>query len=102
MAQQQPQKISPRQGARFDGAGVFGIPKRHLTVLAAQDVLFLQHPSIEVLPQVGQRLVATTNVLAVDHPVLRNGGADFQAFARHRLEPFRSEDLGEVTLMEQV
>ncbi len=100
--EQQPKKLRARQGAGFDLAGVLGVTKGHLAVLTAENILLLQHPAIEVLAQIGQCLVATANVLAVDDPVRRYGGAHRQTLVLERLKPLGTEHLGQIAFMEEV
>ncbi len=75
MLQHQPQEVRTADGScrAFAGATV-AIPERDLAIGAAYDVALLNHPPVQVAPQIDQRLVAIAHGLAIDHPAL--GQAD--------------------------
>jgi len=65
MLQDQPQELGSGNGPGLGAIG-FGaaIAEGHLSVLARQDVLLSDHPTVEIAPQIDQRLlpVATANL----------------------------------------
>lgn len=102
MLQQQPQELCSGQGACLGLAAVFRIPKGHLTILAAQDILLRQYATVEVTPQVKQRLLAVAHLFAIDDPLLRDLRLHLPATLLHRLKPLPPKHLGQCLLTEQI
>ena len=68
MLQQQPEKVGAPQCSGFRRAPVVGIAEGHLAVAHGDDVVLAQHGTIEVFAKIGDGLVATAHVLAIDRP----------------------------------
>ena len=90
-------------GARRVFAGTtVAIPERDLTIGAAHDVVLLNHPPVQVAPQIDQRLLAIAHGLAIDHPALGQADRRRQALgvqgrqqlaAKHRRQGFVVEQV---------
>ncbi len=101
MPKQQPEKIRTWQGAGFYCTAVVRVTKGYLSIFAMQNILLLQHTAIEVFAQVGQRLVAATDMFAIHHPLIRDGRAHLELLLLHRLEPFGAKDIGQTFMMKE-
>jgi|GEM_PF-4355259 len=72
--QHQPQEVRTADGAqRLLAAVAVAIAERDLAIGAAHDVALLNHPAVQVAPQIDRRLVAIAHGLAIDHPALGHG-----------------------------
>ncbi len=72
---QQPQEILTGEGAGFIAFGLAAaVPEGDSAVVAGEDVLFLDHAPVEMASEIHQGLVAATDALAIDDPVLGMAG----------------------------
>ncbi len=69
--EQQPEKFPARQGANLTFSLVVLIAEAGLAILVCDDVLLGQHAALEIAAQIEQRLLATSDLLAVRHPGIR-------------------------------
>lgn len=70
MLQQQPQEVFCGQGVRGRPAALGIAPAvGDLAALAAQDVALGDHASVDIAPQIAQRLLSITHGFAVHHPL---------------------------------
>ena len=71
MLDDQPQEFCTGHRSILDLSGLaIAIAEGHLTVLAGNNILLLNHTAIEIASQIGQRLFPGTHGLAVHHPIL--------------------------------
>src|SRR5680860_303616 len=98
----------PEEPARRFGQG---LPAPGLTVLVAEgdlltvvihDVLLPEYAAIEVTGQIGQRLVATADLLALGDPVSRNRFRQGKALLAHPGKEFGAKHGGQGPAVEQV
>jgi len=98
----------PEEPARRFGQG---LPAPGLTVLVAEgdlltvvihDVLLPEHTTIQVAGQIGQRLVATADLLALGDPVPGNRCRQGKALLAHPGEEFGAKHGGQGPAVEQV
>ncbi len=102
MLQQQPEKVGARERSGFRRTLVVRIAEGHLTVAHGDDVVLAQHATIEVFAKIGDGLVATADMFAVDHPLFGKPGLHSQPVVLERLQPLGAKDLGQTLLAEQI
>ena len=71
-------------------------------VFVFQDILFLNHPLVEIPAQIDQRLVAPADVLAIHHPFAGSVCRYRQSMGGNGLQDFCPEDLGHGLMVEKI
>ena len=90
-----------RSCPRFFAFGM-DIAESDHTVLAVEDVLFLDDAFIQVLTKVDESLVAAADFLAVNNPLLRSVGRYSQVPVNDRFHELCPEDLCQCLVTEEV
>ena len=99
--EQQPEKLSARQGADLAVSLVVLIAEADLAITVGDDVFLRQYAAIEVAAQIAKRLLAPPHFLAVHHPCIRQGLLTVQACQAHGLKPLGSKHTREIGCPEE-
>lgn len=99
--EQQPEKLSARQGADLAFSLVVLIAEANHAFTVGDDLFLGQHAAIEVAAQKDQRLLAPPHLLAVNHPLIGQGLLAVQTCQGHGLKPLGPEHTREIGYPEE-
>ncbi len=85
----------------FPGFGM-KIPEGDHTVLATENVLFLDNASVQVLSKINEGLVAVADIFTVNDPLLRTISWDLQAIVDKGLQELCPEDFCQGLMIEEI
>ena len=67
-----------------------------------EDILFSDHPSIQISAQIGERLFTSANMFAINNPLLRVIVRRTKVFLAKAMKNLCPEDLGQCGVVEEV
>ena len=103
MLQDQPKELGTGDGTGFHllGLGLL-ITEGHLSILADQDVFFLNDTPIEIAPEIDQCLFTAPDRLAINDPFFGVTLGQRESLMDDCVEHFGAEDLGQGLVIEEV
>ena len=103
MLEDEPQEAGAGDGSELELLGLaVQITKGHLAVLAGDDISLLEHPFIEIAPQIDQRLLAGADGLYIHDPGLGVACGQLESLLADGLEQLGPKDLGQGLVVEQI